>query len=239
VLPLASAVKASDRFAAARILRSHSPLITPDALRDSDEPGELLKKAQGGVNELSKLWKDEAPTCGSVLQCIASHGLLKIPDALKPVIALLQTVPVSEGDANAPDDQVSDETKALLAVMEAPIDQIDLYRQYVSDEASFDTHQGVKGRQFDRVMVIMDDTEARGFLFGYGKLLGEKAPSKADLENEAAQRDTSVNRTRRLFYVTCSRAKKSLALVMYADNPATVKKHVTDAGWFTDDEVIV
>ena len=36
---------------------------------------------------------------------------------------------------------------------------------YFSGKARFDTHQGVKGREFDRVMVIMDDSEAKGFTF--------------------------------------------------------------------------
>jgi DNA helicase-2/ATP-dependent DNA helicase PcrA len=239
VLPLVLAAKQGDRFAAARILRAHSPLITSDALRDSDEPGQLLKKAHAGVNELAKLANEGEPACGAVLRCIASHDLLTVPDALKTAISLLKAVSAEPGVAAVSEDQVSDETKALMAVLEAPFSQIDLYRQYVSDEASFDTHQGVKGRQFDRVMVIMDDTEARGFLFGYGKLLGEKPPGKSDIENKANNRDSSIDRTRRLFYVTCSRAKKSLALVMYADNPAAVKKHVIDAGWFAESEIVI
>ena len=41
----------------------------------------------------------------------------------------------------------------------------------------------------------------------------------------------------RLFYVACSRAKESLALVSYTDFPEELKKNVIDYGWFTEDEV--
>ena len=77
-------------------------------------------------------------------------------------------------------------------------------------------------------MVIMDDEEARGFMFKYENLFGGKGAG-----------DSSVEGTRRLFYVTCSRAKKSLALVAYTKAPDRVHRFVLDEGWFTDDEVIM
>lgn len=45
--------------------------------------------------------------------------------------------------------------------------------------------------------------------------------------------------TRRLLYVTSTRAKKSLALVAYSDNPEALAKAVIDKGWFDPDEVEV
>ncbi|WP_323059452.1 hypothetical protein [Aeromonas hydrophila] len=51
-------------------------------------------------------------------------------------------------------------------------------------------------------------------------------------------KETSVDRTRRLFYVTCSRAEESLAIIAYTNNPDTVKKNAIDYGWFHEDEVI-
>jgi DNA helicase-2/ATP-dependent DNA helicase PcrA len=58
--------------------------------------------------------------------------------------------------------------------------------------SQLDTHQGVKGREFLRVMAVISDDEARGFLFSYGKLTGTKEKSKTDLGNEAAARHLSV-----------------------------------------------
>lgn len=73
---------------------------------------------------------------------------------------------------------------------------------------------------------LMDDSEARGFMFKYEDLFGGKTDGKV------------LEATRRLFYVTASRAKKSLALVAYSSNPGRVKHFVLDQGWFSEDEVI-
>jgi len=100
------------------------------------------------------------------------------------------------------------------------------YAEYVGGNAEFDTHQGVKGLQFPRVMVILDDTEARGFLFKYEKLFGS---GNVD--------DAMIASTRRLFYVTCSRAQQGLSLVAYAQDPERVRHDVIRQGWFADEEV--
>lgn len=126
---------------------------------------------------------------------------------------------------------------AVLSFLKAPFSEIDTYRKYVAGLASFDTHQGVKGLEFQRVMVVLDDEEARGFMFGYGKLLGDKELSATDLKNIKEGKDSSIDRTRRLLYVTCSRAERSLALVAYAENPEAVKAHVIHHNWFAEDEV--
>lgn len=87
-------------------------------------------------------------------------------------------------------------------------------------------------------MVLMDDGEARGFLFGYDKLLGARAPTAADIKNTRDGKETSVDRTRRLFYVTCSRARSSLALVIYSSDTTAVRAHVIKNEWFSADEVL-
>jgi len=87
------------------------------------------------------------------------------------------------------------------------------------------------------VMVVISDEEARGFLFSYDKLMGIKAKSKTDLDNEAAGNDTSIARTRRLFYVTCSRAEESLAIVYYSENPEAARGALIESGWFGEEEI--
>ena len=92
--------------------------------------------------------------------------------------------------------------------------------------------------EFDRVLVIIDDSEAKGFMFSYDKLFGVKNLSETDINNMAEGKETSINRTQRLFYVTCTRAKKSLAVVMYTNNPEKVKEEVIQKGWFKEEEIV-
>ena len=122
--------------------------------------------------------------------------------------------------------------------MDLPIEVIRKYDDYVNHRTRFDTHQGVKGLEFDRVLVIIDDSEAKGFMFSYDKLFGVKNLSETDINNMAEGKETSINRTQRLFYVTCTRAKKSLAVVMYTNNPEKVKEEVIQKGWFKEEEIV-
>lgn len=49
--------------------------------------------------------------------------------------------------------------------------------------------------------------------------------------------DGGITRTRRLLYVTCTRAEKSLALVAYTQDPDAVITAVICNQWFSSDEV--
>ena len=112
------------------------------------------------------------------------------------------------------------------------------YAKYISDEEGFDTQHGVKGLEFARVMVLLDDSEARGFLYSYNKLLGVEPPSTTDLKNEGEGKDTSISRTRRLLYVACTRAEEGLAVLVYTTDPAKVRDHVVAQGWFEPGEIV-
>jgi len=48
-------------------------------------------------------------------------------------------------------------------------------------------------------MVVIEDEEARGFLFSYEKLLAVKEKSTTDIKNEEQRLETTIDRTRRLF----------------------------------------
>ena len=77
------------------------------------------------------------------------------------------------------------------------------------------------------------------FLFSYEKLFEVKPPTQNDIDKSGRGEETGIDRTRRLFYVTCTRAEKSLALVAYSKNPRLLRQNVINKGWFTDDEVAI
>ena len=179
------------------------------------------------------LLAQDPPTLRAVLRYVAAAELFVIPDVLQPFVP---EVPADAATAETEDD-AGTEAGAWRRALDAPFPEIERYDRYVRGVSQFDTHQGVKGREFPRVMVVISDDEARGFLFSYGKLMGTKEKTKTDLENEAAGNDTSIARTRRLFYVTCSRAEESLAIVYYSENPGVARTALLQRGWFADGEI--
>lgn len=86
-------------------------------------------------------------------------------------------------------------------------------------------------------MLILDDEEARGPSFSYDKLFGTRALSTNDKKNVDEGKETSIDKTRRLLYVACSRAKESLAIVAYTDDPNALKSNIIKYGWFEEFEI--
>lgn len=144
-----------------------------------------------------------------------------------------------EDELDNTEEPSDDKIDCLDSFLNAKFSQIMHYTAYINGQSPFFTHQGVKGLEFPRVMAIIDDSEMRGFLFSYDKLFGIKSKTTTDINNEREGKETGIDRTRRLFYVICSRAEKSLAVVAYTDNPAGLKAGLSGKGWFNDDEIIV
>jgi DNA helicase-2/ATP-dependent DNA helicase PcrA len=245
VFPVVTAKIAGDEFKVAAIVRENSPLLSRAALAAAGEAkAQQIVKARDAVIALVALWNDGAqPRFVDVLRNVAASGLFEIPDSLVPMAtrgddeqALVEEIEQIDLEIDA--DQTS-QLATWDAALATPFEQIERYKRYVSGKAEFDTHQGVKGLEFPRVGVVIDDSEAGGFLFSYDKLFGVKEKTKTDLAHEQAGEDTGIDRTRRLFYVTCSRAERSLAIICYSEEPKKVCDFVVKQGWFDENEVIL
>lgn len=229
VLPLVEAKRSGDRFAVARIMKGLSPLMTAAALKQSADKEKHLANVNAAIDELMGLWANGAdPTLLQVLRQVEKTHLFEIPESLKASASDAMAAAVTESDEDDPLDRQSERALATEGFLKAPFSQVAPLAEYLRGDAPFDTHQGVKGLEFHRVMVIMDDIDAKGFLFKYEDLFGGKAAGDRTLEG-----------TKRLFYVTCSRAKKSLALVAYTLDPQRIRNYVLAEGWFSPEEVIV
>ena len=228
VFPLLVAYQSGNDFEVAKIIRKNSPLLNKEVfITGLNNQVELLRKAEEAVELLMKLWNDgKVPTCLEVLKSIRDTGLFKVGNRVDEVLA----------------DYSQDENEkitALRTALSAPFYELERYALYVSDNTRFATHQGVKGLEFPRVMVILDDAQARGLLFSYEKLFGVKAQSDTDEKNAHDGKDTSITRTARLFYVACTRAKKSLAIVAYTENEEMVRDTALANGWFLENEIYI
>ena len=224
VLPLVNAGERNDQFEIMRLLKEYSPMLKN---LDTKLSKETLLQIKCSVEKLLHLWKNgNNPSCYEVLRTICEEGIVDIPPLLREV---------AFDSIELPDD---DEIISVWRrVIKVPFSQIASYDKYINDKSGFMTHQGVKGLEFPRVMVIIDDSEAKGFMFSYEKLFGVKDKTQTDIKNENEGKDTSILRTKRLFYVACSRAEEDLAIVIYTQSPQIVKKRVLAEEWFLENEI--
>ncbi|MCG9707456.1 UvrD-helicase domain-containing protein [Pseudoalteromonas xiamenensis] len=229
VLPLFEAIIKDDHFEIARFVKLGSKMFCGSNQNLMD----FIISADERIEEFKLRLKHEDLSLRDVIDVFDKSELLDTPDKLKVYL---------EADIrNFTEKEQEDLEKSYVAwgnALQAKMRAVKSYSNYISEESSFATHQGVKGLEFERVMAILDDESAGGFLFNYEKLLGAEPLSANDLKNEADGKDSAPLRTRRLFYVICSRAEKSLAIVAYTKNPKAVEATALQS-WFKKDEVVL
>lgn len=225
VLPIADSINGDGRNAL-EILKAYSPLLSK---QNTEKPYELYLRCRDDSQKVANIVNGNH-SIRDVVKVVCSSQLLPVPEVLRQASILSTT------DVN---DEWEEDLQAWVMVMDLPINMVRGYDDYVNQRTRFDTHQGVKGLEFDRVMVIIDDSEAKGFMFSYDKLFGVKELTEIDKKHIEAGEESSVDRTQRLFYVTCTRAKESLAIVMYTSDSERVKNQAISKGWFSEQEIVL
>lgn len=90
------------------------------------------------------------------------------------------------------------------SIKDLPVSQIIAYYNYYNDFSPYSTQHGIKGAEFNNVLVVMDNGKWNQYNFKY---YFEKTKGKESI----------ITRTEKLFYVCCSRAKDNL--IVYYPNP--------------------
>jgi len=226
--PLIRFTHEGDNLSALNLLKAYSPLLRN--LPQKDAFG-VLDKCRKITKDLSNLDLNSTAIKNLILY-ISENKLFDVPSVLSDAASLIV-------DKEGQDNDVHDEVFAWASIMNLPAKQIKLFDDYVSGRTMFDTHQGVKGLEFDRVQVIIDENESNTFLFNYDKLLGVRPLSDTDRRNINEGKESTIERTTRLFYVVCTRAKRSLAVTMYTDEPETAKATAISKEWFDESEIVI
>lgn len=225
ILPIADSIKEDGRVAL-EVLKAYSPLLSK---QNTEKPYDFyLRCREEAVKVATMVNKNQ--TIREVVKSICNSQLLTVPEVIRQASSLV-AADIAE--------EMEEDLQAWVMVMDLPINMVRGYDDYVNQRTCFDTHQGVKGLEFDRVMVIVDDSDAKGFMFSYDKLFGVKELTKTDKMHIEAGEESSVDRTQRLFYVTCTRAKESLAIVMYTSDSEKVKNQAINKGWFSEQEILL
>lgn len=234
VLPIVEAMDAGDEFAAMSLLRKHCPLLEKDAI-PRNGVAELLAALRVGVSRLCEmLAADSTATVREVLSHLRVLRLVTLDPRI--LVYLEDRIPAPEDQAVDADD-VEDTTREITAMdafLGCPAQQFRGYRRYLQQLSPFSTQQGIKGAEFERVLVVLDDEEGTHIQFSYDKYFGVKAPSGRDQENMRDGKETSVERTRRLFYVCCTRALTDLVVVYFSTEPAVAELQVRLSGIFPE-----
>jgi DNA helicase-2/ATP-dependent DNA helicase PcrA len=175
-------------------------------------------------------------TVKQVIKPILDAGLFKVDSRL--LDAFFDNSPAPLPPGRGQEESKKDRMRrGWCKLFASPWSQLQRYRIYLAGKSVLATHQVVKGSEFLHVMVVMDDALAGGNQISYDKIFGGVLLSKSDWENVDKRKETTIDRSLRLLYVTCSRAKESLALVLWSSDPSAVLKKIENSDWFANGEV--
>ncbi|WP_313258282.1 UvrD-helicase domain-containing protein [Sphingobacterium sp.] len=111
--------------------------------------------------------------------------------------------------------------------------------EYLEGKTPFSTQHKTKGAEFDNVLVILDNGNWNDYNFNYifdkeniyQQLVNGKSKTKSKLESFPK----ILDRTQKIFYVCCTRAKENLAVFFHAPDAEIISKAKE---WFGEDNVI-
>lgn len=230
ILPLALSVRAGADFDVISTLRACCPLLSPQRL-EAQDARELLGRLKADVIALTTMLDvGGGTTVREILQFVCDHELVSLDDRFGRFLSSEPDELIGEGNG---------EGAAVDAFFECPAAELWGYRRYVEEESPFATQQGVKGAEFRRVLVVLDDEESRHRTFSFGKYLGVTPLSDTDEANIAEGNDSTVARTRRLFYVCCSRAVQDLAVVWFVPDVDEALRVIEERGFFPMEDVVI
>ncbi|MCQ8783668.1 UvrD-helicase domain-containing protein [Mangrovibrevibacter kandeliae] len=243
VLPVVEAMENGNEFEAMSLLRRSCPRLQRESLAKS-KVVDLLASLRNAVADLVAMMSDDEATVRDVLVHLAQNDLMSLDPRISAFIGKAppkaeELAESAEQDEESEDEEVASlEIAAMDRYLACPARQFRGYRTYIRQSSPFSTQQGIKGAEFERVLVVLDDDEGTHAQFSYDRYFGVKPLSKRDLENIAEGRQTVIDRTRRLFYVCCTRALKDLIVVYFTSDPAKAEERVRAANIFPDEDIL-
>lgn len=245
VLPLIEATQKNQEFEAMALLRTQSPLLNKLAPRTTKLSASLAGLRAATQQLLNLMTADGGATVRDVLVFMRESQLLTLDpkmlaylDDANGINNRERPLTAEEAEVEAEDGaEIAREIAAIDAFLACPAKQFIGYLTYIQQESPFSTQQGIKGAEFERVLVVVDDEEGTHVQFSYDKYFGVKELSKNDLKNLEEGKETSVERTRRLFYVCCTRALSDLVVIYFATDPVVAERQVRASEIFNENSV--
>jgi len=236
VLPLISHHNSNLNFEVLNILRAQNPMLTKKILK-GDELRKSLAELKKGVDKLAEMMRsDSTATVFDALKVIQEYEMTALDERLLDHMNETNLVETVEDDEENPR---AIEISAMKNYFACPANEFLGYKKYSDNESPFATQQGIKGAEFDKVITILDDDEGTNTLFSYDKYFGIAPLSDRDLANINNGIDNVISRTRRLFYVSCSRAKKDLIVIYFTSNVPDAVRLVSETGIFQKESIFI
>jgi DNA helicase II / ATP-dependent DNA helicase PcrA len=225
IVPLVKAHREDDSNTIMRILTSRTHAFDSRGEHSGKTIREVRKLAKEVTATLSEKFQSE--TLGGVLQYSIKQGLIEASERLQSHLER------PKRQEEYVDSQHGAERSDWLvdAFFEMRGTQLVEYCGFLDENTPYSTQHGVKGEEYDDVIVVFDDAEAAWNNYAFAKLL---TPNSAGVPS-----DSQLARSRKLAYVCFSRAIENLRIVLFTLDPNAAKAELVAQGFFNDDQISI
>ena len=231
-LPIVAAVKAGNEFAAMNLLRKFSPRLAPGALTGR-RAAAVLRELHAAMSRLVAMLDEAGTTIGDIALHLCDTGLFEFDDRYARVLGFVRDVADAAQEPEAADAVPAEELSsdaAMAKFFKCSAQELWPYERYVSEGSPYATQHGVKGAQFERVMVVMDEEESDYRTYNYERVFVSAEARAADRARALGGDENTWSRTLRLLYVCCTRAQRGLVLTFFVADPTTTLENVVASG---------
>ncbi len=226
LIPIVDAYTKDGLVTMTRILRKYSPILDPKGVNEFVSVKEVKDKLQNAIDTLVSVWSDSS--IREILLIACELGLVNVSEHLAGHLE------------RSPRTEIYDENKYSLEKEDWLMDEflnyktneLMSYRNFILELTPFGTQHGAKGEEFEKVLVVFDDTEANWNNFSFSRLL---TPNTVGKEPTDGQRKRSLN----LAYVCFSRAIRDLRIILFTENPLNAKAELLEKKLFVDDQISI
>ncbi len=195
------------------VLCSSSPAFDPEGVNAKESLRFMKNKALEVVEELDEMWA--SASIREVFDYCRREKLCRISERLGAELDRSPRDEEYEASQHEADkgEWLADEFLQMTTGEIAPLSD------FLDQHTPFSTQHGVKGEEYEDVIVVFDDVEAAWNLYSFTKLL---TPGVAGSPSSESQEQ----RTRKLAYVCFSRAMVNLRILLFTTDPGPAKSEL-------------
>lgn len=225
ICPLITAQEQGDGRRIINLLRRDSPAFAIDGLNAGKSLKMMIETSIALVGQLQVLWGTER--LGLILRFCIDKQIIQPSDSLREHLDRAPRVEAFDEDLHSLDkgDWLAD------SLFQMPPGPVARYAGYVANNTAYSTQHGVKGEEYEKVMVVYDDVEAAWNQYSFSKVL---TPLTA---GEPTERQHSV--TQKLAYVAFSRAKEDLRVLMFTADPEGARAELINRKLLLPDQICI
>lgn len=223
ICPLITAHAQGDERKIINLLRRDSPAFAIDGANSEKSLKLMIETSKALIDQLQILWGAE--TIGAILRFCIEKQIIQPSERLGEHLDRAPRAETFDEDVHSLDkgDWLADSLFKMTPEM------VSRYADYLSNNTAYSTQHGVKGEEYPKVLVVYDDIEAAWNQYSFSKTL---TPLTA---GEPSDRQRSV--TQKLAYVSFSRAKEDLRVVLFTADPEGARTELIDRKLLTPEQI--